>query len=87
MQSRILFWSRAVKAEHIGVKGGIKEVVEVTAEELGEAGEAFLALFDSPSAKTHDLFIPAFSQAWKRQNWQFFRVFKVMLQLPPLLHL
>lgn len=61
-------------------------VVDVTIED-GEAGDVFLLLLDSPSARTHERFIPAFSQAWNRQNWQFLRVFKVILQAPPLLHL
>lgn len=49
--------------------------------------ELALLAFMSPSAKTQERFIPAFSQEWNRQYWQFFRVFSVMLQFPPLLHL
>ena len=49
--------------------------------------DLFFVLVGSPSAKTHDRFMPAFSQAWNLQNWQFFRVFKVIAQWPPLLHL
>ena len=77
---------------------GINEVVDETVDELvdklfgdkeafGVDPVLFLFLVGSPSARTHDRFIPAFSQAWNRQNWQFLRVFKVITQCPPLLHL
>lgn len=90
MQSRILVSSSTDNLEHtlellldVGV-GDVGLVVDVTD---GEEGDVFLFLLDSPSARTQDRFIPAFSQAWNLQNWQFLRVFKVMLQAPPLLHL
>ena len=50
------------------------------------AADAFLDL-TSPSAKTHERFMPAFSHAWNRQNWQFLRVLRVITHWPPLLHL
>ena len=59
-------------------EAGMNEVVEETVAKLDEFEELFgdklfgldvdfLDLVGSPSANTQDRFIPAFSQAWKRQ--------------------
>lgn len=90
MQSRILFSSSTDNLEHtlellLDVGVGDVGVVDVTKDEGEEQG--FLFLLDSPSARTQERFIPAFSQAANLQNWQFLRVFSVMVQAPPLLHL
>ena len=64
MVSRILYSSCADKLE---LELGIMEfVVDDTKGEVGIAlllALLFFPLFDSPSAKTHDRFIPAFSHA------------------------
>ena len=65
-------------------------VVDVTLLEEGTQPPADVAtflVFTSPSARTQERFIPAFSQAWNRQNWQFLRVLSVIWHLPPLVHL
>jgi len=62
MQSRILFSSCVDKDEHMADEFGTNDEEELE-EDVDTAGEeAFLPL-TSPSAKTQDRFMPAFSQA------------------------
>ena len=83
MQSRILVSSSVDKDELM------IDVVDETMLEDGETGAPAPAFLDltSPSAKTQERFMPAFSHAWNRQNWQFLRVLRVITHWPPLLHL